>query len=682
MVRIKISNEYQCLYRVPKSAIIDFLVNDKSEDSVRKAIQVLDDSVSGKIISLLVDLDYKQVIYVFQKCLETTSQEAKELYRRYRYRGMKTLHIYSRKGKCNLHSLNISALNLVINTKVSELNDSSKKFCNLEIREIESIHEGSIRELSYTYHRFIQYTRTDTEYPDYVHDLRRGFIWIPFQDPWICICAKDEIVAHILHESLKQYFEFDSRPLPLTKSVQQGLENIEYMRKAGYISTGGTARRLTNPHMSDDTEAMDECRQRDSLDDRPLAGFNVESDGKKFSLTYNESGYIYFSIDLDVDQMRMWGVNKIREIVQYITDLKLTEPGALIGVKLKALSGVGTTVRPAIVEVASAIARCKNDSLSDVPLKSNAFELATNLGKYIKTRFRIFCKTCKDYSEIVCECGDVDNFSIEDGHIKCKRCNKAISNISCFDGHKTHISQVENFVELLPLNRLNDLIVNIFKEASELTFIDSQESFSIKNDRLFYRHDASKTVYRINEVPQYKQSLLIIPEKEISTIKKVINTFKEKCGKMSTDNCAKCTQDNIGTKCYLRLFGLFDPNYQPRPHQGHEFGDYSTFVNIENQQKTMAIAMKSKSKRVGRKKVTLRDDVGSDIFSQVGSYLQDGRMDVIGVCVPHKLEDGFAATLKQNAQSKNKKLLIIDDDDLVQIAYSVMQKNVMQLSEL
>ncbi len=683
MAKIRIAGGYILLYRVPKSAIIDFLINDKSEDSVRKAIHVLDDSASGKLVSLLVNFDYKQVIHVFQKCIETTPQEAKELYRRYRYRGMKTLHIYSRKGKCDLHSLNRSALNMVINTRVSELKDSSKKFCNLEIREIESIHEGSIRELSYTYHRFIQYMRIDTEYPDYVTDLRRGFIWIPYKYPWVCICAKDEIVAQILHDSLKQHFGFDSQSLPLTKTVQQGLESTEDMRKAGYVSTGGTARRLTNPQMRDDPEAMEECRQRDKLDDRPLAGFNVELEGKNFSLSYNETGKIYFSIDLDVDQMRVWGVRKIRDIVQYITDLKLTKPGSLFGVKLRALSGVGNNVKLAIVDIASAIARCKNENVSDVPLKSDVFELATNLDTYIKTRFRIFCSTCNDYSEIVCDCGDIDNFSIKDGHIKCKTCDNPILKILCFDGHKNHISQMKDCIELLPLSRLNDLIVNIFKETTELSFIGSQESFSIKNDRLFYRHDASKTVYRINEIPQYKQGLLVVPEKEISVIKKAINDFKEKCGKMSTDNCAQCIQNDIGTKCYLRLFGLFDSAYEPRPHQGHEFGDYSNLVNIENQQKTIAIAMKSNTKRTRKlKKVKLRDAIGSDIYSQVGSYLHDGRIDVIGVCVPKKLEDGFAAMLKKDTQDKNKKLLIIDDDDLVQIAYSAMRKNNLSIEEI
>ena len=128
---------------------------------------------------------------------------------------MKNLHLYSREGKCNLHSLNKSAFNRVISKKVSELTDSCKKFCNLEISKIESIDKGSIREFSYTYHGFISYIPPDTGYPDYVYDLRRGFIWIPYKDLWSCICAKDEKVAKVLHESIKEYFGFKSKALQL-----------------------------------------------------------------------------------------------------------------------------------------------------------------------------------------------------------------------------------------------------------------------------------------------------------------------------------------------------------------------------------------------------------------------------------------------------------------------------------
>lgn len=228
------------------------------------------------------------------------------------------------------------------------------------------------------------------------------------------------------------------------------------------------------------------------------------------------------------------------------------------------------------------------------------------------------------------------------------------------------------------------MIAKILKEATDFNFIISQESFSIKGNRLFYRQDASKTVYRLSEIQQFTQALNTVPEEEFPAIRKAINSFKEKCDKIGTENCAKCIQENIGKTCYLRLFGLFDPNYQPRPHHGHEFADYSTLVNIENQQKTMVIAMKSNSRRKGNrsKKVSLRDEMGSDLYSQIGSYLHDGRIDVIGICLPKKLEEGFAAMLKKDAQDKNKKLVVINDDDLVQIAYSVMQNKDMQLNEI
>jgi len=683
MPDIIISKEYRWLHRVPKHAIIDFL-KKQDEAIVRKAILVLDKEASGTIESILIRLEIKQVIYVFEKCEAATPQDAIQLYREYRYRGMKTLHLYSREGKCNLHSLNLSALNRVIHTKTSELEDPLKKFCNLQIREFESIDKGAIREFSYAYHGFIPYIPPDTEYPSTVTDLRRGFIWIPFHDQWICICAKDENVAQVLNEALQEYFGFTSKALPLTNTVQQRLENAENLRKAGYLSPSGTNRRLTNPHMMDDPEAMQECRQRDSSDDRPLASFNVDVDGTVFALSYNENGKIYFSRDLTVDQMRNWGVKKIREIFRIISELKLTEPSTLLNENLKSLYGVNKEIRAAIIDIASGILRCKKENVADVSLRNTVFALDAKLNGYVKTRFRAHCNKCNDNSEIVCECGSLD-FVIADSHVVCKTCALPIEKqIKCFEGHKTIVSQLEECIELLPLTKLNNLIANIFTEATDVNFIISQESFSIRNNRLFYRQDASKTVYRLNDIAEFKKALTVVPDDEVPIIKKAISRFEEKCDRMGTDNCAQCIQNNGGKKCYLRLFGLFDPSYQPRPHQGHEFGDYSTNLTIDNRQKIMVIAMKANSKRkkATKRKVTLRDDVGSDLYSQVGSYLHDGRIDVIGICLPRKLEEGFAAMLKKDAQDKNKKLLIIDDDDLVQITYSVMQNKSIQLAAI
>ena len=294
MSTIRIAKEYKWLYRVPKHAIVDHL-RAKDEAYVRKAIEKLDEKATGTILSILIKYDLKQLVYLFQICSATTVEEALNLYKQYRYRGMKNLHLYSREGKCRLHSLNLSALNRVISVNTTALSDSARKFCNLEIRTIESIDKGSIREFSYSYCGFIPYIPPETEYPSTVTDLRRGFIWIPYQDPWICICAKDATVANVLHESLQEYLGFKSRALPLTKTVQKKLENMEDLRKAGYLSPSGTTRRYTNPHMINDPEAMEECRQRDNSDDRHLAGYNVDLEGIRFALSYNESGYIYFS---------------------------------------------------------------------------------------------------------------------------------------------------------------------------------------------------------------------------------------------------------------------------------------------------------------------------------------------------------------------------------------------------
>ena len=681
MARIRISKEYKGLYRVPKNAIIDFLI-DKDENSVRNAIRELDSSASGALLSLLVKLDYKQVIYVFQKCTETTPEEALELYRQYRYRGMKTLYLYTCEDLNGLNNLNKTALNRTLATNTEEFNsDSSRRFSDLKIREIEPIDDNrTIIEFSYSYNGFIPYIPPKTGYPDTIADLRRGFVWTHSADSWLCICAKDANVAYVLHNSLKDYLGFTSKPLPLTKTVQQQVENMEDIRRAGYINPAGTRRRITNPHMVNDSDAMDECRQRNSSEDRPLASFNINlPDGKLFTLSYNENGTIHFSKDLTVDQMRQWGVEKIKQIIEVVNELRINEPSELLSEHLNALSGVSKKAKPAILEIASAIIRCKTETVADVALETNIFGLAENLKRYVQPIFRVYCPQCDDNTEIVCSC-DSRDFVIQGDHVQCGSCSSLIQRrVQCLEGHNIAVNLISDCIELLSLSRLNDVVKKIMKEAADIIFNSSEESFSIRSNRLYYRTGLTKTIYKLQEIPDYQSLLHDVPTGEDSNIRKAFVRFKERCPQMSNDNCSQCITNDVSNKCYLRLFGLFDPNYGPRPHQGHEFGDYSAYVNLDGTQQTLVVAMKSDKKKT---KVTLRDSVGRDLYSQVGGYFHDGRIDVVGVCLPRKLEEGFEAMLVRDARDKNKKLVVIDDDDLVQIAYSVMQNRNMQLDKI
>ena len=56
MPEITISKEYKWLHRVPKHAIVNFLI-DKDEASVREAISKIDDNTSGTILSILIRFD-------------------------------------------------------------------------------------------------------------------------------------------------------------------------------------------------------------------------------------------------------------------------------------------------------------------------------------------------------------------------------------------------------------------------------------------------------------------------------------------------------------------------------------------------------------------------------------------------------------------------------------------------
>ena len=154
-----------------------------------------------------------------------------------------------------------------------------------------------------------------------------------------------------------------------------------------------------------------------------------------------------------------------------------------------------------------------------------------------------------------------------------------------------------------------------------------------------------------------------------------------KCDHPTIEKCAKCVAERQGGPCYLRLYGLFDPHYTPYPHHGSEFGDYSRAVTLDGQQQTLVIAMKRG--KLNKQTLKLRDDtLGQDIYTQVRTYLADGNMDVLGISVPRRLDERFLATLRRDAELHKKRMLIIDDESLARVVYSVMTRCDLALEEV
>jgi hypothetical protein len=522
---------------------------------------------------------------------------------------------------------------------------------------------------------------------DLIPDLRVGFAWVNRDAGWIAICARDELINNVLIQSLHEQLQTKIRRIVIPKSVVQRLEPMQRIRRASlHEASSGTTRRWANAKMTGDPVAMAELAKRDETDDRPASGFTEElPDGTAFALGYsNPKGKIFFSRDLTVTQMRGWAPAKITDIIDAIRALRETDPSefahALGG---DVLSGLPTRARSAVLEIALAVAGCKKSGASETRLDRDALELGSQLARFAEKETRVQCDECEEPAPIRCASCQGETITVEGTAIVCSSCKQPVDRerVECWQGHRCSVALLSDLVRLVPLSNLQQSVGELVAMCTGAPYNAAESYFHVSGQRLVFGESRSKTVRLLDEIPELEALLPVeVPERDREEILTALGQFKEKYGCMNTENCAGCVAQRRHEKCLLRLLGLFDPDYTPRPHQGDEYGDYSRMVTLDGAQRQLCVAMKT-GKPSGRE-IRSRQPVGRDIATQVTGYRQDASMDIIGICVPQKLEDGFMSSLRLDAQRAGKSLVFIGPDGLVRIVYGAMQRHGIGLEDI
>lgn len=160
-----------------------------------------------------------------------------------------------------------------------------------------------------------------------------------------------------------------------------------------------------------------------------------------------------------------------------------------------------------------------------------------------------------------------------------------------------------------------------------------------------------------------------------------LGQFREKCNDSSKENCAGCVAKRVSPQCFMRLLALFDPSYHPSPHHGHEFGDYHRMVTLDGLPNVQLLTA-MKSSQPAKTTVKLRHDLGKDIYSQVATYRKDATVGLVGILVPRRLEAGFKALLRTDAEQSNKKLVFFEEGEVVRIVHSVLKRRDLSFDDL
>ena len=690
-----IPDAYQPLFRVPKSAVIDFLFRATIDRSnLQVAFNEVCRNVGDVSPTALAGCSTADVIRVFVRCAGVTEGDASYLFDQFRYRGQKTLYVHEFTYRTMPETIVLAELNETLSVVEQRFRvpDSEYYYAQLCGRDTEVIEVGDhdIDEIAYGYIASVRVTDPKSEYPTLVDDLRFGFVWMDWEEGWIGVCARDEMINAVLLTGLAEHYVLTTKRVSIPKHVLRQLESDQYLRRATLFDPStGTRRRWTNPHMAtEDPQALREYQERDRHDERPASGYNETlSDDTNFALGYDcNRGRIFISKDLTVTQLRSWGPRKVAQLVSAVRDMRNSDPVQVADVVAnRVLLGTPSGQKEIIKKIALAVAQCKRDGLTEIDVDFDAIRAGTDLGKSTAVACRVDCDSCGEFTEIRCRSCHGERFRFDGRVIVCTKtsCGQRVDvrAVECVEGHRNRPDTIADIVHVYPDNRLREKVRQLVAEATAQELLP-EEDFYLRGARLVFSQAAGRVEYRMSEIPELSNLLPHTPSTtQGQRIHGQLSEFKEKCRQMSIENCASCVGDRRHPKCLLRLFGLLDSGYTPRPHHGHEFGDYSRTITVDGNRNTqLVVAMKSATP--GPKQITHRDKIGQDIVSQVATYRHEGTMDVIGVCLARKLDDRFKAILRVDAKRCGKKLLIMDDDDLVRIVHNAMHKHGMRLQDV
>lgn len=682
---------YRRLYAVPKNEILTLLRSRLGEEQLLDAFQ----HVRGHPVTRdeLRRATHTDLIQVAESSEHFTEDDVFHLHEEFRYWGTKTLYLHSYPATeretidQTLQSDDLDGLNEAVRT-VHEEGLTGPKYTDLKLRESDrfNVDDENFWELVYSYVAMVRTTDPETEEAQFNPDLRFGFIWVNRTTPWIVISAKDEAIAVMLSRALERFFDIHITRLPIPKAAEIAVERYENVRRATHMDERGVRMRVSHQQLYAFLDEVEELQRRDQSQARTSSGYNAEIEGIRFAIGYSrEKGAISLSKLLRTSQLRQFGVQKISIIYHTVQELRSQSPEDLVPLVVgDVLAGSRKTTKASIQEVITKLATARQSHLDEIQLDADPLELA-RLNKYFVLTAAVQCADCDDLQNIQCsDCG-AERFLPEAEQLICAQCDTPVEpgEVKCVLGHEGYVASAREVVTLYPTHSLLEVAEQTLARASQARFNRHEEGFFVRGTTLnVFGACGEKTVFMIEEIPEFQApaSLTLSPTQE-SHLAGLLRTYNEKCSEMAHVTCARCVQHRVAPHCLMRLYGLYDRRYTPRPHHGGEFGDVSLGVTIDGRpDQTLVILLKSGNPN--GKPITMRHRIGRDLYTQLVPFWTDPRVAMIGIAVPQRIEDGFVSRLQRLARQHDKKLTFFGVKELASIVQFLLDRDGLDLKDL
>lgn len=637
----------------------------------------------------------EDLVYLASRLDGFTAADAAELNEEYRYTGMKTVYIY----RHNIDLTQFQAIELDdLGAYLVELQYREEgrlplpiKYRDLQVREDEYFTVGpeEIRELVYSYVASVEVTEPQIEELIPHDDLRLGFIWLNAATPWVAISAKDEDIANSLVEMLRSIFNAYIVRVHIPKDVIVDVESYDRMRRTGHQDQHGFSRRTTGPFQLFPDEIA-QAQQRDRTQQRTSSSYYVAlPDGTEFVLGYNgDKGIIYFQKHLKTSQLRSFCVEKISELFEKVEELRSDSPESLVKLVVDdVLSGTQPNTRELIYVLGEKLAEGRPSNQADIPLDEDLVLKLARSHRHFNLVPQVDCVECGDREDVQCSsCGHLRFIATEDGlHCSKPSCDALIEQqVLCLQGHQNPVNSTSELITLFPTQNLLLQIEEVISQVSNLPFNRFEEGFFIRGTSLhIVGRPGEKVVYLLSDIPEFADVVTFVPTdvERVEITGLLGENYREKCSGASVENCARCVDERIGSHCLMRLFGLFDENYTPRPHSGHEFGDVSLRVTVDGRPRRIMLILLKSGNPNGRP-ITRSSSIGREVFEQFDQFLNNPSVEIITIGVPQRIDDGFQARLQYLAQREGKKILFLQADEFTKLVGFVAYQHDLLLDEL
>ena len=210
------------------------------------------------------------------------------------------------------------------------------------------------------------------------------------------------------------------------------------------------------------------------------------------------------------------------------------------------------------------------------------------------------------------------------------------------------------------------------KQLKEVGFPQGRGKHIFDRDKKRKEKITGKNIYHFNEIDKFKEitALNQIP----NDIRKIrldsLSDSTEKCPRHSSEDCNNCMINQKGL-CIQRLVAGFVDSPHLHSHSGSEYGDMKfnlTFGGIV----TPFIGVAKSCKNNLNKKLTLKNNEGTKLLSQVLELLLDSRVQGINVISSAIIDDRLSETLKTLANYYRKKIFFIEREEIIRLLHDYL----------